>query len=355
MSFEKNKRKLTKINTVQKKIKILSIDGGGIRGIIPGVILMHIEKIIQQKTSNPSAKLADYFDFFAGTSTGGILAGIYLCPDEADPTMPRFTAEQAVELYLRRGPFIFNSSAWKRFTSFGGLNEEMYSEIMLEKYLRAYFRDIKLSELVKPCLITAYEIEKRHAFFFSRNDARAFPDKDFYIRDVARATSAAPIYFKASQISAMSGKVHSFVDGGLFANNPTMCGLTDVLKLYTNDSKPLQVEDVLILSMGTGIKKTPIEYKNAREFGALGWIKPILHILSSGNNETVDYQVAQLFKNAGVEDQYLRLSPVLDTASSDLDDATPENLKALQEAGIECAEAYSKQINNMVDKIITTP
>jgi patatin-like phospholipase/acyl hydrolase len=338
---------------VQKKIKILSIDGGGIRGVIPGVILMHIEKIIQQKTSNPFAKLADYFDFFAGTSTGGILAGIYLCPDEKDPSKPRFTAEQAVELYLRRGPFIFNSTAWKRFTSFGGLNEEMYSELMLEKYLRAYFRDIKLSELVKPCLITAYEIEKRHSFFFSRDDARVFPEKNFYIRDVARATSAAPIYFKASQITSMSGHVYSFIDGGLVANNPTMCGLTDVMKLYANGSKALQVEDVVILSMGTGIKKTPIEYKNAREFGALGWIKPILHIQSSANNETVDYQVAQLYKNAGVPEQYLRLSPILSTASSELDDASPENLKALQDAGAKCVEEYQKQINSMVDKIIT--
>jgi patatin-like phospholipase/acyl hydrolase len=337
---------------VYPKLKILSIDGGGIRGVIPGIILMEIEKRIQEKTKNPSAKLGDYFDFFAGTSTGGILAGIYLCPDDKDPSKPRFTAEQAVELYLRRGPLIFNSSTWKRLTSFGGLNEEMYSEEMLEKYLRAYFRDIKLSELVKPCLITAYEIEKRHPYFFSRDDARDTVDKDFYIRDVARATSAAPIYFKASQISSMSGSLFSFVDGGLFANNPALCGLTDVLKLFKNGPDAVQIKDVILISMGTGIKKTPIEYRAAREFGALGWIKPILHIVSSGNNETVDYQVRQLFRNAGVADQYLRLSPLLSTASADLDDASPENLKALKDAGINCAEENKREIDRMVDKII---
>ncbi|HSZ24896.1 MAG TPA: patatin-like phospholipase family protein, partial [Cytophagaceae bacterium] len=225
-------------------------------------------------------------------------------------------------------------------------------EEALEKYLRTYFRDIKLSELVKPCLIAAYEIEKRHPFFFSRDDARATPEKDFYIRDVARATSAAPIYFKASQIASMTGNLYSFVDGGLFANNPSMCGLTDVLKLYKNGLEPIQIKDTIILSLGTGIKRVPIEYKNAKEFGALGWIKPILHILSSGNNETVDYQVAQLYKNAGVEDQYLRLSPVLASASSDLDDASPENLESLKMAGEQCAEVYSKQIEAIVYKII---
>jgi patatin-like phospholipase/acyl hydrolase len=335
-----------------KKIRILSIDGGGIRGIIPGVILMQIEKTIQIRTGDPSAKIADYFDFFAGTSTGGILVGIYLCPDPENPSRARFTAEQAVELYLRRGPVIFNSSAWKRFTSMGGLNEEMYSEEMLEKYLTAYFRDIKLSELVKPCLITAYEIEKRYSFFFSRDDARDSSEKNFYIRDVARATSAAPIYFKASQISSMSGNLYSFVDGGLIANNPALCGLTDVLKLNTNDSKPVEIKDIVLMSLGTGIKKTPIGYKEASEFGALGWIKPILHIVSSGNNEIVDYQVEKLFKHAGVEDQYLRLSPILNNASSDLDNASPENLKALKEAGLKCAEEYQLQIEKMVNLIL---
>ncbi len=335
-----------------KKIKILSIDGGGIRGVIPGVILMRMEKIIQQKTGNSQAKLADYFDFFAGTSTGGILVGIYLCPDEKDPAKPRFTAEQAVELYLRRGPLIFNSSAWKRFTSMGGLNEEKYSEEALEKYLRAYFRDIRLSELIKPCLIAAYEIEKRHPYFFSRDDARRYVDRDFYIRDVARATSAAPIYFKASQISSMSGSVLSCIDGGLVANNPSLCGLTEVLKVNGHE-QPWPIRDVMMISLGTGIKKNPIEYKIARDFGALSWIKPILHIVSSGNNEIVDYEVGQLFKNAGVSDQYLRLSPLLSSASADMDDASPENLQALKEAGLQCAEEYERKIEAMVDKLIS--
>ena len=337
---------------MRPKIRILSIDGGGIRGVVPGVVLMQIEKMIQQKTGDPTAKLADYFDFFSGTSTGGILVGIYLCPDTQEPSKARFTAEQAVELYLRRGPIIFNSSAWKRFTSFGGLHEEIYSEEMLEKYLKAYFRDVRLDELVKPCLITAYEIEKRYSFFFSRDDARAMPGRNFYIRDVARATSAAPIYFKASRIPAMNGDLYSFVDGGLVANNPAMCGLTDVLKLYTSESEPLKMEDVLLLSLGTGIKKVPIEYKTASEYGAIGWIKPILHIVSSGNNEIIDYQVGQLFKHAGVENQYLRLSPLLNDASADLDNASPENLKALKNAGLHCVEENYDRIQKMVELII---
>ncbi|MBC7628274.1 patatin-like phospholipase family protein, partial [Ferruginibacter sp.] len=65
-----------------KKIRILSIDGGGVRGIIPGTILMELEKILQKMDNNSSSKLGDYFDMIAGTSTGGILSCLYLVPGE---------------------------------------------------------------------------------------------------------------------------------------------------------------------------------------------------------------------------------------------------------------------------------
>ena len=337
---------------MSKKIRILSIDGGGIRGVIPGIILTHVEKIIQKKTGDKNAKLASYFDFFAGTSTGGILVGLYLCPEEDNPLMPRFSAQHAVDLYLKRGPLIFNTSAWKRFTSLRGLNEEIYSEEALEGYLKAYFRDVKLSQLVKPCLITAYEIEKRRTFFFSKSDAAQDSKVDFYLRDVARATSAAPIYFKASRINSLSGNIYSFVDGGLFANNPALCGLTDVLKLFSLPEKPISIKDIQLFSLGTGIKKTPIDYKEASEYGAIGWVKPILHILSSGNNETIDYQVDQLFKTYNVPNQYLRLSPELESASAELDDASLENMLALKLAGEQCAIEHTQRLEAFVDLLL---
>ncbi|MDY6864177.1 MAG: patatin-like phospholipase family protein [Thermodesulfobacteriota bacterium] len=83
-------------------IRILSIDGGGIRGIIPGQVLILLEQRLKELAGNQDTKIADYFDFIAGTSTGGILTCISLCPDlEKKPIRPRFSAEEAVELYLR--------------------------------------------------------------------------------------------------------------------------------------------------------------------------------------------------------------------------------------------------------------
>src|SRR4051794_8458418 len=99
--------------------KILSIDGGGIRGIIPGQVLVALEKKLQEKTGKES-RLADYFDFFAGTSTGGILTCICLCPSENDPTKARFSAQEAVNLYIENGDDIFNVPFWKKVVSGGG-------------------------------------------------------------------------------------------------------------------------------------------------------------------------------------------------------------------------------------------
>src|SRR5512136_361904 len=108
-------------------IRILSIDGGGIRGIIPGQILALLEDKLQKRTGNPEARIADFFDFIAGTSTGGILTCIYLCPDPQNPARPRFTAQEAVEFYLQRGKKIFSRTLWQKIRSLWGIIDEKYS------------------------------------------------------------------------------------------------------------------------------------------------------------------------------------------------------------------------------------
>ena len=106
--------------------RILSIDGGGIRGIIPAQILVSLEEKLRQQTGDRGARIADYFDLIAGTSTGGILTCVYLCPDRGDPKRPRFTAEEAVDLYFERGDEIFDIPVWHRVRAAGGLRDEKY-------------------------------------------------------------------------------------------------------------------------------------------------------------------------------------------------------------------------------------
>ena len=86
----------------KKLTRILSIDGGGIRGILPGQVLVSLEEKLKKLDKNKDAKIADYFDLIAGTSTGGILSCMYLTPTDEKNKRPKFSAKKAVELYLDR-------------------------------------------------------------------------------------------------------------------------------------------------------------------------------------------------------------------------------------------------------------
>ena len=106
-------------------IRILTIDGGGIRGIIPAVILDYIERGIQRKTSNKNACLADYFDLIAGTSTGGILTCFYLLPSASKEGLhSKYPASEAIHLYANHGKDIFNPKVNKPFWGISNLFSE---------------------------------------------------------------------------------------------------------------------------------------------------------------------------------------------------------------------------------------
>lgn len=315
-------------------MNILSIDGGGIRGIIPGQVLVALEQKLQQIRNDPNFRIVDAFDLIAGTSTGGILTCLYLCPDSNNPPRPRFTAQDAVNLYLQNGDNIFDVSLFKSIESVGGLAGEKYSAAPLEKVLKDYLGDLKLSQLLKPCLITAYDITRRKAHFFNQQDADGGTDLafDFYVRDVARATSAAPTYFEPANITAFDRGVYPLVDGGTFANNPAMCACVEAFGYNSN----LRVTDLKVLSLGTGTVDKPYHYAEAKSWGKLGWVGPVLDIMMSGVSDTVDYQLKTMFKSAGVPAQYLRLQldlqqfPDVDSA---MDNASEENMRALESAG----------------------
>lgn len=341
-----------------KFTRILSIDGGGIRGIIAGQIVVAIEEKLKKKTGNPDAKIADYFDLIAGTSAGGILACLYLTPDPNNPTRPKSTAQEAVNFYIKRGNDIFSLPWLKRLTSLNGWISDKYPSEPLEKLLLSYFGDLKLSQLLKPCLVSAYDIERRKAHFFTQHDAVETAKADFLVRDVARATSAAPTYFAPAKIASRNQENYALVDGGVFANNPALCAYAEArhkskIFNYPQEKGPI-AKEMVILSLGTGDMKKPYPYPEARNWGTFLWLRPLFDIIMTGVAETVDYQMRQIFDASDRPNQYLRITLELGKYQAlPIDDASPDNVSALVNIGNDLAASYSQELDRFIDLLLT--
>ena len=336
-----------------KKVKILSIDGGGIRGILPGTILNYIETELQRRTNNPNTRLADHFDLIAGTSTGGILTCTYLIVDENGHT--KYSASDALNIYLERGGDIFNLPFSRKLWSLFGIRRPKYSVSSLESALHDYFGESMTADLKRPCIITSYDIRDRKAVFFNKVDGINNPVRNYKVRDVARATSAAPTYFKPARIKSAIDAPLVLVDGGVFANNPALCAYAEARTLdFAKQDTPSEIafpsaEDMFLLSLGTGTEQQPYYYDSAKNWGMLKWIQPIM---MSGNSETVDYQLKQMFKAVKHEDCYHRIQPSLHNAKSQMDDVSPQNLKALHEAGLVYISNNEEKISKIIDRIL---
>lgn len=307
-------------------VKILSVDGGGIRGIIAARVLKEIE-------TRARKPLGQIFDLIAGTSTGGIIAcGL------AKPGAPLSTA-QLLELYTARGAEIFHRSLWRTVSTAGGIADEKYPPEPLEGILKETLGEGKLSDITGPrVLVTSYAIElpavakssartdsTRAPFFFKSwnidDPAKPLPPAwDFLLRDVARATSAAPTYFPPALIYSVAGEPAALIDGGVVANNPAMCALAEAMRLWPG-------RECIVASVGTGALERDIPYWEAKDWGLVEWARPVLSVLMDGSCDTVTYELDRV-----LGDRHFRFDISLGTRSDptaaydDMDNTSPENV-----------------------------
>ena len=330
---------------MSRKVRVLSIDGGGIRGIIPAKILIRVEELLQEYSQNPDAKIGDYFDLIAGTSTGGILTALCLCPEKVGSKTSKYSAKNILDFYLRYGRDIFKRSFMTKYLDYFGLFHPIYQKESLETILQKYLGDYRLSDLTKPCLIPAYDIELGKATFFNQLGIAKDSGRDELVRDVVRATTAAPTYFPV----ARPNDDNAFIDGGLFANNPALCAYVEATKF---PCEPVPKE-ILILSLGTGAADIHYPYQRARNWGRLSWVIPVINIYGSAASQTVDHQLEKLYEQKGLESNYLRIEPSLNKFKVDkgMDSVSDRNLKALQHIGDVTAEEYDGQLKLFVKKI----
>lgn len=295
--------------------RILSIDGGGVRGLVPALILAEIER----RTGRP---IYQQFDLIVGTSTGSILALGLTRPSNADAHKPAYSAQDLVQLYRDHAQRIFPSS-FAPLRYLRRIFRPKFSPHDVEAIYETYFEDVRLIEALTNVAIPAYDIENnRRLWFLSTTSSQG----DLLMRDVVRGATAAPTYFAPARLSltspmSPSGSV-ALVDGALFANNPSQDALLLGKKLRDEEG-----QSVLLLSIGTGRSARKHTFEQAWGWGVLGWMDPLLEIAFS--DPAIDEIMSRTLEGSG---SYFRLQVDLGAAAVELDDSSPAAAQRLDES-----------------------
>ncbi|KAJ7958134.1 Patatin [Quillaja saponaria] len=334
-------------------ITILSIDGGGIRGLIPGTILSFLESELQ-KLDGEDARIADYFDVIAGTSTGGLVTAMLTAPDEKN--RPLFAAKDIKKFYLENSPNIFPQNKSLLFPHAAkvikAVSGPKYDGKYLHNIIKEKLGDNKLQHTLTNVVIPTFDIKCLQPTIFSSFKAKKNPVFDALLSDICIATSAAPTYLPAHyfQTKDADGKLlreFNLIDGGVAANNPTLVALSEVTKQIIRGDpdffpiKPMDYGRFLVISLGTGSPKLEQKYNagEAAEWGVLGWLTndgstPLVDVFTQASADMVDFHLSVVFQALHSEKSYLRIQDdTLTGVLSSVDVATQKNLDDLVEVG----------------------
>ncbi len=294
------------------RFQVLSLDGGGARGVFAAALLAGLEEDIGRPVLN-------HFDLVVGTSTGGLIAlalGAGLSP------------RQIVDFFVREAPDVFPGPAWWRWLRRWGVAK--YDRRGLETAVRDVLGDALLGDSSVPLVVPTYNLAENDVYLFKTpHHPRLKRDWRVPMWEVAMATSAAPTFFPAYRLS---GDGVRLIDGGVWANNPAMVGLTEAVSLFER-----RLCDVRVLSVGTtsGAQARPRRLDNA---GIVRWAtgQSIVDMLLAGQGAGAFSQVQLLL---GRENAH-RLDPPLLDGDIPLDGADPDVLisKAAHHSRLFCPD-----------------
>ncbi|KAJ7942900.1 Patatin [Quillaja saponaria] len=351
--LERTKSPLLQIQppTYGDLITILSIDGGGIRGLIPATILEFLESQLQE-LDGEEARLADYFDVIAGTSTGGLVTAMLTTPNEKK--RPLFAAKDIKPFYLEHSPKIFpqNKGLFAPIVNlFGSLTGPKYNGKYLHSVVREKLGETRLHDTLTNVVIPAFDIKRLQPTIFSSYQVKKSPGLDAQLSDICISTSAAPTYLPTYNFKNQDseGNIHDFhlTDGGVAANNPALLAINQVTKQIfdqTPDFFPIvavNYDRFLIISIGTGAPKNEAMYdaKMAAKWGTLDWLTyggsaPLIDVFSQASADMVDFHIGVVSQAFHSEDKYLRIQDdTLSGTEASVDVSTKENLERLVQIG----------------------
>ena len=314
-------------NMSNKIFKILSIDGGGIKGLYSAKILEHLEEKFD-------CRISDYFDMLCGTSTGGLIAlGLSL----------KIPAKELADFYIKKGPKIF-PKRWKQYDIFRQVMwKGKFTDSKLKEALEERFGDAVIEQSNNLLCIPTYTITEARPWVFKRDHGPLSRDNKAKYIDVALATSAAPTYFPLAELSDYDNK--QFVDGGVWANNPTLAGYIEAMTYFVGKDK--EFDELHILSLSslslTGGKKTGL--KRRRSF--IRWRGDLFETAMSGQSQFTHYFMSKIQGLTEVPVKYVRIPSIEVSAEQEslvkLDNATQRALDLIKGKGNDQGELYKKR------------
>lgn len=271
------------------KFKILSIDGGGIKGLYSSTILEHLE-------SKFGGSCSDYFDMICGTSTGGLIA-LALSQKIPASEISKIYTEHGKEIFPKQNKLIglIRQTLWKG----------KFKDDALKRVLVNIFGDKVLGESNNLLCIPTYSFTDARpiVFKFDHKEGNLNRDNKAKYVDVALATSAAPTYLPLAEIAEYDYK--QFIDGGVWANNPSLLGLIEALTYFVGDGKPYDGIQILSLSSLNNTAGKPVGLKRRRSF--VQWRNDLFETSMIGQSFFTHYFLSKMHEITNMPVEYVRI------------------------------------------------
>jgi uncharacterized protein len=318
-------------------MRILTIDGGGIRGIIPAVILAEIEKLTGKKT-------AEMFDMIAGTSTGGFMA--LLLGKPGPDGKPAFAAADIVNLYVEHGKDLFFRTDAYKAESNDGATLPKYPAESVQPVFDQYLEKVEMRHATTQVLVTAYDMDQRALRTFDSASAFANPSMNILMANLARATTAFPSIFPPAQIFSVDGSAsYRLLDGGVSAINPSAIALTMAIEAAGRD------QHFLLASLGTGFYAEPVDFAMVSRWGADNWDPVMADLAFHGMTQAA----AQQTKIMLGEQPFYRFQPQLPAWETPMDNVNPANIQALQDSAQALIDEQQELFQELAFRLQTHP
>lgn len=266
-------------------VKILIIDGGGIQGIMPLMILSYLE----QQSGKPAAEL---FDFFAGVSTGAIIVSALNTPTPEGK--PKFSAKQVIELYIRISKTVMSSPIHRRILTINGLlGPKLSGKLLYQEFIKELGNNLIFHRLIKNVAITSYNLSTSQLDVFENWDCSQ-PQRNYPVAALLAAATSTPSMFPPVVFKdEKHGIKNTYVDGMVFANNPSLFALKEVFYLYPNAKK------YIVVHLGTGTSPAPnLRRDDIAEWGLFEWALPLASIFYESRGEDLSVAMRSIKKLA---------------------------------------------------------